>query len=72
MSETRDYGAGLGGWVASIARTRGVDLGAAEAEQVAALVAPTLEAFAVIAEQLAADDDAYEFRRLLGVEARRG
>jgi len=34
-------------------------------------VAPILSQFAAIAEELSADDDMYEFRRLLAEEARR-
>jgi hypothetical protein len=42
------------------------------ARERADLVAPILSEFAVIAEELTADDDMYEFRRLLAEEARRG
>jgi hypothetical protein len=62
----------LRGWVTSVARRRGVTLEPAEADRVAALVVPTLEAFATIAGELTADEDAFAFRRLLEAEASGG
>jgi hypothetical protein len=69
MSEPgRDTGAGVA-WVTAVAGARGVDLADERAGQVAAAVAPTLEAFRAIAAGLAVDDDMYEFRRLIASEA---
>lgn len=59
-----------GDWAAAVARSRGLDLNAAEAAQLAVLVAPVLERFAEITGRLRDDDDMYEFRRLLVAEAR--
>lgn len=56
-------------WLASVARLRGVDLKPERIEQIVALVGPTLDAFAEIADGLAVDEDMHEFRRLLASEA---
>jgi hypothetical protein len=56
-------------WVAGVASQRGVALEPDEVEAVVAAVTPVLEAFRTMAAELAADDDLYEFRRLLGREA---
>ena len=59
-------------WAAAVAGTRGLDIGPEAAAQLAESVAPILAAFAAICEELSADDDMYEFRRLLAAEAARG
>jgi hypothetical protein len=59
-------------WAMAVARTRGLDVAPEAAAGLADSVAPTLAAFAAICEDLSADDDMYEFRRLLAAEARRG
>lgn len=56
-------------WVIDVARTRGVTLDAVTAHQLAALVTPTLDAFAEIIAGLCVDDDEYEFLRVLTAEA---
>ena len=58
-------------WVAAVARSRGVTLSEARAEQIADATRPTLERFHAIVAELRADDDMYEFRRLLIEEAAR-
>jgi hypothetical protein len=60
-----------GAWVAVAALSRGVSLTPERAQEIAASVAPVLDAFSAIADELAVDDDMYEFRRLLAAEARR-
>jgi hypothetical protein len=59
-------------WASAVARSRGLEIDAADAEQLAGLVAPILADFAQIAGELSADDDMYEFRRLLAQEGKRG
>jgi hypothetical protein len=59
-------------WAMAVARSRGLEIEPEVARERADLVAPILSEFAVIAEELTADDDMYEFRRLLAEEARRG
>ncbi len=59
---------GLGGGVPAA----DLPVGENDAEQLAASVASILERFAVIARELTADDDMYEFRRLLAQEGQRG
>jgi hypothetical protein len=59
-------------WAMAVARTRGLDIGPEAASGLAESVAPILAAFAGICEELSADDDMYEFRRLLAAEAARG
>jgi hypothetical protein len=59
-------------WASAVARSRGLEIDAADAEQLAGLVAPILAHFAQIAGELTADDDMYEFRRLLAQEGKRG
>lgn len=63
------YGAA---WARAVAASRGLLVGEDEVEQLASSVAPTLERFARIAQELTADDDMYEFRRLLAQEAQDG
>jgi hypothetical protein len=63
------YGAA---WARAVAASRGLVVAEDELEQLARSVAPTLERFAVIAQELTADDDMYEFRRLLAQEAQDG
>jgi hypothetical protein len=57
-------------WARAVAASRGLVVAEDEVEQLARSVAPTLERFALIAQELTADDDMYEFRRLLAEEAR--
>jgi len=52
-------------WVASLARARGLPLSRERAVELAAEVAPTLARFRAVVDALSADDDMYEFRRLL-------
>ena len=59
-------------WAVAVARSRGLEITAETAEQLVAIVAPVLGEFAGIARELTADDDMYEFRRLLAEEGRRG
>jgi hypothetical protein len=54
-----------GPWAGGLAHARGLPLTQDRAEQVAALVEPTLHRFRALAAGLCADDDPYEFRRLL-------
>lgn len=56
-------------WSAAVASSRGVELDHDEAAKLAGSVGPTLERFAEISSTLGADDDMYEFRRLLAAEA---
>jgi hypothetical protein len=56
-------------WVQAVALSRGVQIGSAEAAELAAYVSPTLERFTEISSTLDEDDDMYEFRRLLAAEA---
>jgi hypothetical protein len=60
------------GWVLAVAASRGLEMDAEATERLLAVVAPTLMQFAEIAGELTADDDMYEFRRLLAEEGRRG
>lgn len=59
-------------WARAVARARGLDLDDEGAERLAAAMGPILERFQEIARELTADDDPYEFRRLLAQEALRG
>lgn len=59
-------------WVSRVARTRGVTLDAPAARELAALVTPTLRAFAEISAGLSVDEDEYEFLRVLAAEAAGG
>ena len=52
-------------WVRGVAATRGLAIGEEDAAELAALVAPILEHFASITSDLTADEDMYEFRRIL-------
>jgi hypothetical protein len=65
MSERRRDGA----WILAVAASRGIPLDPERAEEVARAVAPTLERFDALVAELRVDDDAYEFRRRLAVEA---
>jgi hypothetical protein len=56
----------------AVARTRGFEIEPEAGEQLADSVAPILSEFVLLAEELSADDDMYEFRRLLAAEAERG
>jgi len=55
----------------AVARSRGLEIEPEAARHLAEFVAPTLLQFAGLAEELSADDDMYEFRRLLAEEAKR-
>jgi hypothetical protein len=59
-------------WAQAVAASRGLVVAEDELEPLARSVAPTLERFAAIAQDLTADDDMYEFRRLLAQEAEDG
>ena len=59
-------------WARAVARSRGLAVDDERAERLAAGVGPTLERFQEIARELTADDDIYEFRRLLAQEGLRG
>ena len=59
-------------WARAAARARGLAVDDARAERLAAAVGPILERFQEIARELTADDDIYEFRRLLAQEGLRG
>lgn len=59
-------------WVTAVAHSRGLEIDDADAERLAYFVAPILERFAEISSALTADEDMYEFRRLLAHEARSG
>jgi hypothetical protein len=59
-------------WARAVARARGLNVDEEEAERLAAAVGPILERFQEIARELTADDDMYEFRRLLAQEGLRG
>jgi hypothetical protein len=59
-------------WVAAVTGARGVELADERLAEIAAAVAPTLEAFRSVTADLAVDDDMYEFRRLLASEAAGG
>jgi hypothetical protein len=65
MSERRRDGA----WILAVAGSRGIELDARRAEQLAAEVAPTLERFDALAAELTVDDHIGELRRRLSVEA---
>jgi hypothetical protein len=58
-------------WVLAVARSRGLQVDGNAAEQLAEFVAPTLGQFAEAARELTADDDMYEFRRLIAEEGGR-
>jgi hypothetical protein len=59
-------------WVTAVARSRGLEIGDTEAEKLARFVAPILERLAEMSGELTADEDMYEFRRLLIREATGG
>jgi hypothetical protein len=59
-------------WARAVARARGLAVDDERAERLAATVGPILERFQEIARELTADDDIYEFRRLLAQEGLRG
>ena len=59
-------------WAEAVARARGLNIDEEEAERLAAAVGPILKRFQEIAHELTADDDMYEFRRLLAQEGLRG
>ena len=59
-------------WARAVARARGLAVDHERAERLAAAVGPILERFQEIARELTADDDIYEFRRLLAQEGSRG
>ena len=65
MSERRRDG----DWLLAVAASRGIAIEPERAEQIAIEVAPTLERFEALVEELSVDDDAYEFRRRLVAEA---
>ena len=56
-------------WALAVARTRGLLIDEADAAELAASVAPTLERFGQLSGALGEDDEMYEFRRLLAAEA---
>ena len=58
-------------WARAVARSRGLVLDDDGADRLAAAVGPILERFQGLAGELTADDDLYEFRRLLAQEALR-
>jgi hypothetical protein len=58
-------------WASAVASSRGLIIEQAYALQLASSVAPILEQLAKITIELTADDDMYEFRRLLVEEGRR-
>jgi hypothetical protein len=59
-------------WARAVARARGLYVDDESAERLAGAVGPILERFQEIARELTADDDPYEFRRLLSQEGPRG
>ena len=58
-------------WAKGVARSRGLAVDDDGADRLVASVAPILERFQELAAELTADDDLYEFRRLLAQEALR-
>lgn len=65
MSDRRRDGA----WIVAVAASRGVVLKPERAEEIAAEITPTLELFDTFVSELLIDDDVYELRRRLSVEA---
>lgn len=65
MSERRRDAA----WIAAVAASRGISLEPDRARQIAVEVAPTLERFEVLVNELSVDDDVGELRRRLAAEA---
>ncbi len=61
-----------GDWARAVARSRGLAVDDERAERLVVVVGPILERFQEIAQELTADDDIYEFRRLLAEEGLRG
>jgi hypothetical protein len=69
MDMSEQYGES---WAMAVARSRGLEIEPAVARHLSNYVGPILAQFAVIAQELSADDDMYEFRRLLAEESRVG
>jgi len=60
-----------GAWLEAVARSRGIELSPARADELAAAAEPILKAFDELVAELTVDDDLDDFRRVLASERRR-
>lgn len=59
-----------GEWLQAVARSRGIELSAERAEELAAAAAPILRSFDELVAELAVDDDVDDFQCALAAERR--